>query len=72
MRPKADPDLTECLRLQGYPDDYLDELRLSDSAKYRMIGNSICVPVVTWLAKRLAMVLKQGRGQTAADQRAGH
>ena len=43
----------ECLRLQGYPDDYLDDLNLSDSAKYRMCGNSVAVPVVAWLAERL-------------------
>lgn len=44
----------ECLRLQGYPDTYLDDLNLSDSAKYRMCGNSVAVPVVAWLARRLA------------------
>lgn len=44
----------ECLRLQGAPDDYLDlEPPLSDSAKYRLIGNAVAVPVVEWIARRL-------------------
>jgi len=42
----------ETLRLQGYPDDWLDGLGLSDSTKYRMVGNSIAVPVVAWIATR--------------------
>jgi DNA (cytosine-5)-methyltransferase 1 len=43
----------ECARLQGYPDDWLDGLGLSDSTKYRQLGNSIAVPVVAWIAARL-------------------
>jgi DNA (cytosine-5)-methyltransferase 1 len=44
----------ECLRLQGAPDDWLDlEPLLSDSAKYRLIGNAVAVPVVEWIARRL-------------------
>ena len=45
---------TECLRLQAFPDDHLDiDPMLSDSAKYRMVGNSVCVNVVAWLAARI-------------------
>ena len=45
---------TECLRLQGLPDDWLDlEPALSDSAKYRMIGNSVAVPVLEWIGRRI-------------------
>jgi DNA (cytosine-5)-methyltransferase 1 len=44
----------ECLRLQGFPDDWLDGLDLSDSAKYRMIGNGVALPVVEWIARRIA------------------
>lgn len=46
----------ECCRLQGFPDDWLDGLGLPDSAKYRMLGNAVAVPVVTWLAGRMAAV----------------
>ncbi len=44
----------ECLRLQGMPEDWLDDLGLSDSAKYRMIGNGVAEPVVEWITKRIA------------------
>jgi site-specific DNA-cytosine methylase len=27
---------------------------LSDSAKYRMIGNGVALPVVEWIARRIA------------------
>lgn len=43
----------ECLRLQGFPDDWLDGLGLADSVKYRMVGNAVAVPVVEWIARRM-------------------
>ena len=47
----------ECERLQGLPDDWTrygqDERELSDSARYRMIGNGVAVPVVEWIARRI-------------------
>ncbi len=47
----------ECLRLQGLPDDWLDiDPALSDSAKYRLIGNSLAVPCVQWIMRRMAGV----------------
>jgi DNA (cytosine-5)-methyltransferase 1 len=52
----------ECCRLQGFPDWWLDDLGLSDSAKYRMLGNAVCVPVVEWLAARLAEAGSRGGG----------
>lgn len=45
---------TECLRLQGFSDDWLDlDPALSDSAKYRMVGNAVAVPVVEWIGRRI-------------------
>ena len=45
---------TECLRLQGFPDDWLDlEPKLSDSAKYRMIGNAVVTFVAKWIGRQL-------------------
>ena len=45
---------TECLRLQGFPDHWLDiEPPLSDSAKYRMTGNAVCVNVAHWIGRRI-------------------
>ena len=47
----------ECCRLQGFPDDWLDvEYKgkpLSDSARYRMLGNAVAVPVAEWIGKRI-------------------
>ena len=40
---------TECLRLQGYPDWWLDVEGMSDSAKYRAIGNSVAIPCVEYV-----------------------
>jgi len=51
----------ECERLQGFPDDWtqwgIDEsgkqVELSDSARYRMLGNAVCVPVAEWIGRRI-------------------
>lgn len=39
----------ECLRLQGFPDDWLDLPGTSDSATYKATGNSIAIPPVRWI-----------------------
>ena len=54
---------TECLRLQGFPDKWLDTgdwtdekgkvRHESDSAKYKAVGNSIALPFWTYLARRI-------------------
>jgi DNA (cytosine-5)-methyltransferase 1 len=51
----------ECERLQGLPDDWTRHGRredgttyeLSDSARYKMIGNGGAVPVVKWIGRRI-------------------
>ena len=51
----------ECERCQGMPDGWTrygvtedgKEVELSDSARYRLIGNSVAVPTVEWIANRL-------------------
>ncbi|MBP8292602.1 MAG: DNA (cytosine-5-)-methyltransferase [Caldilineaceae bacterium] len=43
---------TECERLQGFPDGWTASQ--SDSARYRMLGNAVAVPVVEWIAQRMA------------------
>jgi DNA (cytosine-5)-methyltransferase 1 len=45
----------ECTRLMGFPDYWLDIPTLSDSAKYRMLGNSVVVPVIQWIGRRTAL-----------------
>ena len=54
---------TECLRLQGFPDDWLDlgdwtdengkVHKETDTPKYKAIGNSICLPFWQFLARRI-------------------
>jgi DNA (cytosine-5)-methyltransferase 1 len=50
----------ECERLQGMPDDYtLIPYRgkpAADGPRYRVIGNSMAVPVMRWIGHRIQMV----------------
>jgi DNA (cytosine-5)-methyltransferase 1 len=50
----------ECERLQGFPDDYtLIPYRgkpAADGPRYKALGNSMAVPVMHWIGKRLAFV----------------
>lgn len=41
----------ECERLQGFPDNYTD--CLSDTQRYATLGNSMAVPVMHWIGKRI-------------------
>ena len=53
---------TECARLQGLPDDYLDITYrgkpAADGPKYKAIGNSWADPCVTWIGQRIAASLE--------------
>lgn len=53
----------ECERLQGFPDDWTrydaDGKEIADGPRYRMMGNSVAVPVFEWVAKRLVAVHNQ-------------
>ena len=50
----------ECERLQGFPDDFtLVPHRgkpMADGPRYKMLGNSMAVPVVRWIGERIAAV----------------
>jgi DNA (cytosine-5)-methyltransferase 1 len=51
---------TECERLQGFPDNYTD-IRLNDKQtpdgpRYKAMGNSMAVPVMNWIGRRIQMV----------------
>lgn len=50
---------TECSRLQGVPDDYLDITYrgkpAADGPKYKAIGNGFAVPVIRWIGERIEM-----------------
>ena len=45
---------TECERLQGFPDSWTSGF--SDSTRYKMLGNAVCVNVAEWIARRLVAV----------------
>ncbi len=47
----------ECARLMGFPDWF--KIPVSDTQAYRQFGNSVVVPVVEMLAKRLVECLRQ-------------
>lgn len=49
----------ECERLQGFPDGWTDIPGASDTARYKALGNSMCVPVMRWIGERIERVKKQ-------------
>lgn len=44
----------ECERLQGFPDGHTDEL--TDSGRYRALGNAVAVPVAEWIGRRIRQI----------------
>jgi DNA (cytosine-5)-methyltransferase 1 len=49
---------TECARLQGFPDWWVDGAEGSDSAIYKMWGNGIALPCAADVIGRLAKELE--------------
>lgn len=47
----------ECERLQGFPDNYTNiKENCPDGHRYKAMGNSMAVPVMQWIGKRIQMV----------------
>jgi len=50
----------ECERLQGFPDNYTDIMPKNkatpDGPRYKALGNSMAVPVMAWIGKRIQEV----------------
>jgi DNA (cytosine-5)-methyltransferase 1 len=50
----------ECERLQGFPDGYTNvphrNKPAADGPRYKSLGNSMAVPVMAWIGKRIQMV----------------
>lgn len=44
----------ECERLQGFPDGWTDVL--SDSGRYKTLGNAVAVPVARWIGEQIVKV----------------
>ena len=56
----------ECERLQGFPDNWTaipyrgkPAEECPDAPRYKAIGNSMAVPVMTWIGERIAMVERE-------------
>jgi len=49
--------IVECERLQGFPDTYTDIMSKGkatpDGPRYKALGNSMAVPVMAWIGKRI-------------------
>jgi len=50
---------TECERLQGFPDSYTNipwrkQPESPDGSRYKALGNSMAVPVMAWIGRRIA------------------
>jgi DNA (cytosine-5)-methyltransferase 1 len=46
----------ECERLQGFPDNYTNiKENCPDGPRYKAMGNSMAVPVMAWIGKRIQM-----------------
>ena len=46
----------ECERLQGFPDNYTNIPNAADGPRYKALGNSVAVPVMHWIGKRIQQV----------------
>lgn len=55
---------TECEKLQGFPVGYTNvpwrKGESPDSLRYRALGNSMAIPVVAWIGRRIQMVIDAG------------
>jgi len=61
----------ECERLQGFPDGWTawgptakkGRKKISDSTRYRMLGNAVAVPVAEWIFRRIRVAEAVRRGR---------
>ena len=60
--------VTECSRLQGFPDDFLDisyrGKPAADGNKYKALGNSWAVPVGRWILERIETSILTQTGES--------
>jgi len=47
---------TECERLQGFPDGWTDIEGATDTARYKALGNSVAIPCVEYVMRRIKEV----------------
>lgn len=68
----------ECERLQGFPDRWTawgltedgERVELSDSARYRQLGNAVTVTVSRWIGERILAAARASAGDAGADTEA--
>jgi len=47
----------ECERLQGFPDNYTNiKENCPDTPRYKALGNSMAVPVMRWIGRRIQII----------------
>lgn len=49
----------ECERLQGFEDGYTAIPGAADGPRYKALGNSMAVPVMAWIGRRIAEAVRQ-------------
>lgn len=67
----------ECERLQGFPDNHtlfaVDEAGrqylVSNGARYKALGNSMAVPCMAWIGRRIEMVLEATEYSKSGDKK---
>ena len=51
----------ECEKLQGFKPNYTNiKKNCPDGPRYKAMGNSMAVPVMKWIGKRIELVSKKG------------
>jgi len=60
----------ECERLQGFPDNFTAIEGAADTPRYRSLGNSMAVPVIEWLGRRIQTYTEQPMNNKLAATRA--
>jgi DNA (cytosine-5)-methyltransferase 1 len=53
----------ECERLQGFPDYYTAIPNAADGPRYKALGNSMAVPVMHWIGKRIQNYIEIKNGK---------
>lgn len=60
----------ECERLQGFPDNYTNIIirgkPAADGPRYKALGNSMAVPCIGWIGRRIAAIEELSISQVAA------
>lgn len=58
---------SECERLMGFPGDYTDLHKATDTGRYKAIGNSWAIPVIRWIGERILKVYSDQEKAHADD-----